>query len=83
MFIRPNAPTVAVTPAPVPGNCPACAAPALAAYRVLSEGGWWDVVKCRECLTSVERRRGPLLGVMSEALQALMPGSGSGAGSGR
>ena len=46
----------------------------LAAYRVLSEGGWWDVVKCRSCLASVERRRGPLLGPLSEVVQSLVPG---------
>ena len=74
MFIRPESPTVAVTPTTVAGNCSECGAAKLAAYRVLSEGGWWDVVKCRECLASVERRRGPLLGVLSEAVQALVPG---------
>jgi hypothetical protein len=75
MFVRPVTPTVAVTPAPVVGECPECRAPALARYRVLSEGGWWDVVKCRECLASLERTRGPLLGVLSEAVAALIPDS--------
>ena len=73
MFIRPDTPTVAVVPTPQAGNCPGCGAHSLAAYRVLSEGGWWDVIKCRDCLTSVDRRRGPLLGVLSEAVQALIP----------
>ena len=73
MFVRPSTTTVAVTPTPAAGNCPECGAAALAAYRVLSEGGWWDVVKCRECLASVERTRGPLLGVLSEAVEALIP----------
>lgn len=75
MFVRPSTATVAVSPTPVAGTCPECGASALAAYRVLSEGGWWDVVKCRECLASLERRRGPLLGELSEAVQALIPAS--------
>lgn len=46
----------------VDGPCPACGAEALAAYPVCTEGGWFDVVKCQECLHSVSRERGPLLG---------------------
>lgn len=46
----------------VEGACPQCGAEALAAYPVCSEGGWFDVVKCQECLCSVSRERGPLLG---------------------
>ena len=60
MFVRPQTATVDATRTAVPGACPACGAQDLAAYRVLSEGGWWDVVKCRQCLVSVERRPGPL-----------------------
>lgn len=74
MFIRPETPTVAIDPTPRAGECPECGRQMLAAYRVLSEGGWWDVVKCRNCLASVERTRGPLLGVLSEAVQSLIPG---------
>lgn len=37
------------------GVCPACGAAALRSYPVLSEGGWFLVVKCQECLTSVSR----------------------------
>jgi vanillate/4-hydroxybenzoate decarboxylase subunit D len=43
---------------PVEGTCPACGASALAAYRVVSEGGWWNVRKCRSCLHSLERAPG-------------------------
>lgn len=46
----------------VPGNCPSCQRAALAAYPVLSEGGWFNVVKCGECLHSVERLPWSLLG---------------------
>ena len=41
----------------VEGACPACGSHDIAAYRVLSDGGWWDVVKCQNCLSSIERRR--------------------------
>lgn len=61
-FPRPADPQVAVTRTAVAGECPQCGARALAGYRVLSEGGWWDVVKCQDCLASVSRTRGPLLG---------------------
>jgi vanillate/4-hydroxybenzoate decarboxylase subunit D len=61
-FPRPNTLTVSSARTPVPGNCPECAAPALASYRVMSEGGWWLVVKCGHCLHSVSREPGPLLG---------------------
>lgn len=47
---------------PVPGGCPACGATELRAYPVLSEGGWFRVVKCGECLHSVSRQRWSLLG---------------------
>jgi hypothetical protein len=44
------------------GTCPECGASDLADYRVLSEGGWWDVRKCQSCLASVRREPGPLFG---------------------
>ncbi|MEQ8496752.1 MAG: hydantoinase B/oxoprolinase family protein, partial [Gammaproteobacteria bacterium] len=39
----------------VTGACPACGAQALARYPVLSEGGWYRVLKCQACLAAVER----------------------------
>ncbi len=57
-----TAPPISVERTPVEGTCPGCGAAALAAYPVHSEGGWFDVVKCLECLHSVSRERGPLLG---------------------
>ena len=61
-FPRPTTATVSSARTPVAGNCPECGAPALARYRVMSEGGWWLVVKCGLCLHSVSREPGPLLG---------------------
>ncbi len=40
---------------PFAGCCPHCTGEALARYVVLSEGGWFHVLKCRSCLTSLER----------------------------
>jgi hypothetical protein len=73
MFVRPETSVVAATRTDVPGKCPECARETLAEYRVLSEGGWWDVIKCRDCLASVERRPGPLLGALSEVVDSLVP----------
>ncbi len=64
-FPRPTEHRVTAPRTPVEGACPECGAEDLAAYRVLSEGGWWEVVKCQGCLTSVERRPGPLLGAFT------------------
>lgn len=61
-FSRPLTPTVQATREPAPGWCPECNEGALAAYRVISEGGWWNVVKCQNCLASVRREAGPLFG---------------------
>jgi hypothetical protein len=64
-FPRPQETHLTVEREPVDGACPSCGARALAAYRVLGEGGLWDVVKCQECLTSVERERAPRLGSLT------------------
>jgi len=40
---------------PVDGRCTACGSEALRRYPVLSEGGWFMVVKCQECLHSDSR----------------------------
>ena len=61
-FARPSTATVAAVRTPVAGACPECRAQQLASYRVMSEGGWWLVVKCGQCLHSVSREPGPLLG---------------------
>jgi hypothetical protein len=73
MFMRPSTPEVHAERVAVPGACPACGAESLQRYRVLSEGGWWNVVKCRGCLRSVSREPGPLLGPLTTAIQSLIP----------
>lgn len=77
MFQRPSTPEVHAQRETVEGDCPACGEPALQRYRVLSEGGWWNVTKCRSCLHSVSREPGPLLGPLTDAIQSLIP-SGTG-----
>ena len=49
---------------PAEGSCPSCGADDLARYPVLSTGGWFEVVKCQRCLTSVERRPWHRLGTV-------------------
>jgi vanillate/4-hydroxybenzoate decarboxylase subunit D len=46
----------------VAGSCPDCQATELMRYPVLSEGGWFMVVKCQACLHSVSREPWALLG---------------------
>jgi hypothetical protein len=48
-------PGLVVPREPAPGDCGECGASALARYPVLSEGGWFMVVKCQVCLASAER----------------------------
>ena len=64
-FPRPQERHLRVERAPAEGACSACGNQELAAYRVLGEGGWWDVVKCQTCLTSVSRERAPRLGSLT------------------
>jgi vanillate/4-hydroxybenzoate decarboxylase subunit D len=73
MFTRPTTPEVHAARTPVDGRCPACGAVGLQAYRVLSERGWWDVVKCPSCLHSARREPGPLFGTLTAAIQSLIP----------
>ena len=48
-------PTTSVVREQVPGSCPQCGAAELQRYPVLSDGGWFTVVKCQACLCSLER----------------------------
>jgi hypothetical protein len=61
-FPRPDEPTLTVAREPVTATCPNCGGEDIAAYPVVSDGGWWNVVKCQTCLTSLERKRGSLYG---------------------
>ncbi|MCE0761910.1 hypothetical protein LWC35_03135 [Pseudonocardia kujensis] len=47
---------------PADGACPGCGKAELSRYPVLSEGGWYQVVKCGACLHSVSRKPWGLLG---------------------
>jgi vanillate/4-hydroxybenzoate decarboxylase subunit D len=61
-FPRPEERHLVVVREPAEGACPECGAAELADYRVLSEGGWWDVRKCQACLHSLSRRPAPPFG---------------------
>ncbi|KAF0963204.1 hypothetical protein ACFTZB_33270 [Rhodococcus sp. NPDC057014] len=57
-------PTPVLERTPVDGHCPRCGAEELRRYPVVSEGGWFQVVKCQQCLLSLDRspwsRLGPI-----------------------
>lgn len=61
-FPRPTALTVDAERESVPGACPSCGAETVYRYAVMSDGGWWNVVKCTSCLVSSSRERGPRFG---------------------
>lgn len=73
MFTRPRTAEVHAERTPVEGACPECGQSGLQRYRVLGEGGWWNVVKCPHCLGSVSREPGPLFGTLTTAIQSLVP----------
>jgi hypothetical protein len=56
---------------PVDGPCQRCGATVLERYPVLSEGGWFQVVKCQQCLHSVSREPWDLLGPVKLASAGL------------
>lgn len=61
-FRRPTDRHLFVERTQVDGDCPACRRHELHRYPVLCEDGWFDVVKCAHCLTSISRQPGPKLG---------------------
>jgi hypothetical protein len=61
-FPRPAQTHLHVERTAVAGSCPECGGSDLATYRVLSEGGWWQVEKCQSCLASLRRTPAPALG---------------------
>lgn len=61
-FPRPTETIVSLVKDPVEGSCPKCDAEELRRYPVNSEGGWFEVVKCQNCLHSLSRERWHLLG---------------------
>jgi hypothetical protein len=62
-FPRPHSTRLYVDREPVEdARCPECKGRTISAYRVLSEGGWWNVIKCQDCLASLERSPASPLG---------------------
>ncbi|MBK5218398.1 MAG: hypothetical protein JJE35_01230 [Thermoleophilia bacterium] len=51
---------VSVERAAVEGACSECGESQLRRYPVLSEGGWYRVVKCESCLHSESREPDPV-----------------------
>lgn len=73
LFARPLNPTLDAAKQAVTRPCPSCHSTSAAKYQVLSEGGWWDVVKCVDCLRSHERSRAPRLGAFSPMVSRPAP----------
>jgi hypothetical protein len=71
VYPRPTDKHVDVPREDVEGECPECGEAVLQAYPVLSEGGWWNVTKCQNCLCSVKREPGPLLGGIQLLIDAV------------
>ena len=61
-FPRPQEATPVQQREAVDGACEECGAEALKRYPVLSEGGWFMVVKCQSCLHSQTREKWTRLG---------------------
>jgi len=61
-FPRPSEERLFVDREVVEATCDRCGGSDVRAYRVLSEGGWWNVRKCQDCLHSLERTPAPALG---------------------
>lgn len=64
-FPRPRDPAPVQAREAVAGQCDECGAKALARYPVLSEGGWYMVVKCQQCLHSQSRDKWNRLGYVT------------------
>jgi hypothetical protein len=61
-FQRPSERRIYAKRTPVEGTCPQCGSSELAAYRVLSDGGFFNAVKCARCLHSLSREPAPPFG---------------------
>jgi hypothetical protein len=61
-FPRPSDPAPVQEREAVDGACDECGAERLQRYPVLSEGGWYMVVKCQSCLYSQSREKWRRLG---------------------
>ncbi|MEM7467201.1 MAG: hypothetical protein AAF387_09980 [Pseudomonadota bacterium] len=65
IYQRPNEPEPVQKREPIDGECHACGAEDLMRYPVLSEGGWYMVIKCQSCLYSQSREKWNRLGYVS------------------
>lgn len=70
-FPRPADPAPVQAREPVAGRCDACGAEALMRYPLLSEGGWYLVTKCQQCLGSNAREKWHRLGHVTLLTDAL------------
>lgn len=64
-FPRPEERVLTVERKQVDATCDQCGSTDVREYPVLSEGGWWNVRKCQDCLHSLSREPGPYFGNMT------------------
>lgn len=56
IYPRPTEEFLFVEKKDVAARCPECGSANVKEYPVVSEGGWWEVRKCQDCLASLDRR---------------------------
>jgi transposase-like protein len=61
-YTRPTERFIFVQREEVAAQCPQCKSKNIKKYPVFSSSGWYQVVKCQDCLYSLERKKGPLCG---------------------
>lgn len=71
LFSRPSEAAPVQQREAVEGVCSECGAESLAAYPVLSEGGWFQVVKCQQCLNCEQRTKWTRLGYVALMTDAI------------
>ena len=57
-YTRPTEKFISVKKENVASQCPQCKSTNIKKYPVLSNSGWYQVVKCQDCLYSLEREKG-------------------------
>ncbi len=77
LYARPDDAAPVQAREPIEGACESCGAEALARYPVLSEGGWFMVVKCQQCLASASREPWTRLGYVTLATDAIAQPGGT------
>lgn len=63
-YTRPTEKFIFIKKEDVAAQCPQCKSTNIKKYPVFANSGWYQVVKCQDCLYSLEREKGPRYGVI-------------------